>query len=570
MYPELPDKEAVFAYVQSKDSELSSEVQQRLFGVKNATGGYTKVGYTILRKYFDGDQWDYSREAGSTMSVVNFCRMTVHNYTAFLTQEEPEIDIPPKDVQDDVEVSRVKEVETLIKDILDDNEFYNIFYGGVQNASLLGDSMLFGPFYDEKEKRIRFNNVKRPEYVRIIWKNEEYNEILGFIYHYYLAVEKAWEMFKDDLQAVGIKDIRALMGRAEVEPVLTTDKTQFQKVIIVREFWDEQVRSLDVANKQIKYDEHNFGFVPMIYVPNFPHPTDSGGISDIEDLIDPQRIYNEQTSDMQDIIKQVAFASIFGKNIEVEEIQAGVSKIYDMGDESEVFPDPRNTNFPFLQTFLSDKKQDIDITSGVPDVFQGGKGVRDVSGRALSVLMTPINNRVRSKEKRWSIALKTLVKNIEILIEKYVPGGKDLIQQHYKVDVFFPGTLVRDVTEELNKFIQKVQSQYTTMKNIGIASPKDEQMLMKKELSDLTLAAEISRAPQMQMMLAQQAIQAAMAKKQAGQAQERAGAQPTLSEYQNQGGEMPMSANNVPVGTTVNPAAAAATSPGNPALIPNQ
>lgn len=571
--PNLTEELQVLSYLNMKDSQLETEVTNRVFGVRNKTGGYRRAGYNILRDFFEGDQWMYQRESGSAMNITNFCRITVNNYTAFLTQENPQIDIPPKDPMDDVEVLRTKIVEQILNDIFDDNKFTNVFYDAVQNGSLLGDSIIVGPFYDPETQRVWFRNTKRPEYIRIIWKSEDYDEILGYLYHYYIAVEEAQSRYGAILkEKYGITNLQ-LAVEQEASPAVSNSRTvpsQEQRVMI-REIWDDKCRMLCVNNWIIKYDVHNLDFVPIIYIRNIPHPTDPNGISDIEDMLDPQRVYNEQSSDMQDILKQVAFASIFGKNLDIEEIQAGVAKIYDVGDDGEVFQDPRNTNMPFLQTYLTDKKQDIDITSSIPDVFQGGKGAQNVSGRALSVLMTPINNKVRGKENRWRVGIQDLVKNILILMEHFQPETRALIQHYYKCDVFFPGTLIRDVTEELNKFLQKTQSQYTTMKNIGIADPKGEQGLMKKELSDPVLAVEISRAPQLQQVIAQILVARAQAsaKAAAGQTQ-TSGAGPTLSNDQNQGGETPMSARGTPVGTTVSPEAAAqATGSGQVPLIPN-
>lgn len=574
-YPNMTDEEAIRTYVLSKAMDLESDTYNRVYGTKNKTGtGYRNAGYQILRDFYDGDQWTYTREEGSAMNVINFCRMTVDNFVAFLTQEEPEIDIPPQDPKDDIENARVAEVEKLIREILDENEFYNHWVDAVQNGSLLGDSMIVGPFWDEQNKRIWFSNVKRPEFVRIIWQDENYNVIMGYLYYYYMSLEAAQATYGEQLKAKGI-DLKNTTVQ-QVSPATTTQQpaNRTQQLTRIVEFYDDNVRMLLINDKVLEFSEHGNGFVPLMYVKNRPHPTNSWGVSDIEDLLDPQKTYNEQNSDMQDIIKQVAFASIFGKNLDVEEIQSGVAKIYDMGDESEVFSDPRNTNFPFLQSYLSDTKQNVDITAGVPDVFQGGKGAANVSGRALSVLMTPINNKVRGKERRWGVALSKFIKNIEVLLEKKVPGADILIQKWYKVDIFFPGTLVRDVTDELNKFLQKVQSQYTTMKNIGIASPKDEQALMKKELSDVQLAIEISRNPQLQMAVAQQMISQArqnMPGQQPGEAAARNGASPTLSNDQNQGGEVPASARGNAVPTSQSPAGALQTSAqaSGPSLIPN-
>jgi len=567
LYPNLSDKEAVFAYVAKKDAELDTETTERVNGTQNKTGaGLKYVGYTMLREFFDGDQWDYVPESGKTVEVMNFCRMTVKNYSAFLTQEQPEIDIPPKDVMDDIEIARVVEQEKILNEIFKDNKFYDKFYDGVQNGSILGDTIFVGPFWDDVKKRIWFTNVKRPEFIRILFSDSEYTDIIGYVYHYEQSLEKIWQQHGTELQGLGYGNIEAFghQGTFTETNITTNGRTVKQKMGTIREFWDENVRTLEVAGIPLKYEEHNYGFIPIMYVKNMPHPTNNYGVSDIEDLIEPQKNYNEMSSEMRDIIKQVAYATLFGKNLDVEEIKSGQTRIYDLGADSEVFPDPRNTNYPFLQTYLQDKKQDVDISSGIPDVFQGGKGVKDVTGRALSVLMTPINNSVRGKEKRWTTGLQTLVRNIFILLEKKVPGANLLIQGHYDCDVFFPGTLVRDINDEINKFAQKLQSQYTTMKNIGIASPKDEQILMKKELKDKAIMAEISRNPQMQLQFLMEAMQMEQQANQRGQVQRSNSAGARLSEGDNQPGDSPMSSPGVPVGTAISPEQAASQVAGVP------
>lgn len=569
---EKKEAKAVFEYVKQRSSQLEGDVFNRMYGVRTKTGwGYRRAGYVISRDFFEGDHWTFTKEDGAAMDVTNFCRLTVENYVAFLTNEEPEIDIPPQDPTDDLENARVKVVEDVIRQIFDDNQFYYHWVDAATNQSMLGDAFFVGPFWDEQEKKIWFSNVKRPEFIRVIWKDENYREMEGFIYHYYMGLEAALVKYGDVLNKMGI-DLKAMMFNTV--PADSTLRTKSQEELRVRiiEGYDESVHFFAIQDVILEYKKHKEGFIPLIYIPNKQHPWQPWGISDIEDLLDPQKAYNEQSSDMRDILKQVAFASIFGKNLDVEEIQAGVAKIYDMGDESEVFSDPRKTDYPFLNGYLGTTKAHVQAMGGLPESFIGGAAPQNVSGRALSVIMTPIQNRLRGKEKRWSIALQTLIKNIEILLEKHVPGADQLIQHWYKSEVFFPGTLIRDVTEELNKMLQKAQSQYTTMKNVGIKDPKGEQDLMKKELSDQQLMIELSKAPQLQMQAAQMVNQA-MGQAQGGQPGNPqagpGGAQPTMTEDQNQGGEMPASTagNNVPTTTSGGGALATAAAKRGPAII---
>ena len=577
---EKKEAKAVFEYVKQRSSQLEGDVFNRMYGVRTKTGwGYRRAGYVISRDFYEGDQWTFTKEEGASMDIVNFCRLTVENYVAFLTNEEPEIDIPPQDPTDDMENARVKILEDVLRQIFDDNDFYDHWVDAANNQSILGDAFFVGPFWDEDNKKIWFSNVKRPEFIRVIWKDENYHQMEGFIYHYYMGLEAALVKYGDVLTAMGI-DLKAQLFNTM--PADSTLRTKSQEELRVRiiEGYDEQVHFFAIQDNIIEYKKTNDGFIPLIYIPNKPHPWMPWGISDIEDLLDPQKAYNEQSSDMRDILKQVAFASIFGKNLDVEEIQAGVAKIYDMGDESDVFADPRKTDYPFLNGYLGTVKSHVSSMGGLPDSFVGGETPQNVSGRALSVIMTPIQNKLRGKEKRWAKALQTLIKNIEILLEKHVKGADQLIQHYYRSEIFFPGTLIRDVTEELNKMLQKAQSQYTTMKNVGIKDPKGEQDLMKKELSDDQLMVELSKNPQMQLQVAGM-VNGAMQNVQGGQPgqpgqpgpgnpQAAQGVQqPTLNEGQNQGGATPASSagNNVPTSQSPKGALAAAAAKRGPSMI---
>ena len=115
-----------------------------------------------------------------------------------------------------------------------------------------------------------------------------------------------------------------------------------------------------------------------------------------------------------------------------------------------------------------------------------------------------------------------------------------LIQNWYKVDIFFPSVLIRNVTEEINKFNMKLQSLETTMKNIGIPSPRDEIKKMVNEWENTPLMLEISRNPQLRLQV-QEMIRSQQEQQLAG------GGGPMLQEGENDPGEQPASAEGVPI-----------------------
>jgi hypothetical protein len=134
--------------------------------------------------------------------------------------------------------------------------------------------------------------------------------------------------------------------------------------------------------------------------------------------------------------------------------------------------------------------------------------------------MQGVNNKISLRKNFWVEALITLNRNCLILVERFVPGADDLIDGNYKTEVFISSVLLRDVTEEINKFNSKIQSLTTTQKNLGIPSPSEEQKLIKEELKDPIFGVEISRQPALLQQVIQMELQRMQQEGQMGGAQD--------------------------------------------------
>jgi hypothetical protein len=543
-------------YIVNKNAELDRDYNDRISGVNSSVGDGKKIaGYDNLRKFFEGDHWSYTKEDGTPVRVYNYCRTTVLNYTSFLASEPPEDDVPPRDNTDEFEIARAEEVEKLLTEIKSDNHYPVVFSEAVQNQSLLGDCFIFGPYIEwgntkeQRVPRIRFKNIKRTENVRIIWADEDFTEMEGFIFHYRVSVKKAEKIYEKSMRERGVLKL------SSAQPTNHQQETA-NPMCTVQIYWDETYMLAMVDDIVIDFVIHDWGFIPGIFVKNLSHPTNPWGVSDIEDMLDAQVEYNEAACATRGKINQVAIPHIFysgeGEPVEYE---AGQAQMIKLGTEDRLWPDPMGTSTAPFDTYLENRKQDIHHLSMISEIFYGGAMTAKATGRALSVLMQGVNNKVKSKQQYWKVALEKLNADILRLIEIYAPMGKLLVQGYYKTDIFFPSVLIRDTTEEINKFNMKVQSQYTTMKNLGIPSPKEEQKIMKREWSDIELAIEISRDPSMRMqlqgMMAEQLQQQGM------------GGGPQLTEAAggagNESGEsMPAATANVPQQSPVSPEGAIA------------
>jgi len=537
-------------YIISKDSELDTDYSERVGGVDNSVGGKKIAGYDNLRNFFEGDHWSYIKEDGTPLRVYNYCRTTVLNYQSFLASEPPEDDVPPRDNVDEIEIARAEEVEKILEAIKTDNDYPVVFSEAVQNQSLLGDCFIFGPYIEwmmvgeKKVPRIRFKNIKRIEQVRPFWSDEDFTEMDGFVFNYRVSVKKAEKIYQEQMKE------RAIKSLAPAEPTRYPSPTAYP-MCTVKIYWDATYLLAMVNGQVLDFVKHDWGFVPGLIVKNMSHPTRAWGVSDIEDMLDAQVEYNEAACATRGKINQVAVPHIFysGEGEPVDYV-AGQAQMVKLGPDDKVWPDPMGQSTAPFDTYLNTRKQDIHHLSMISEIFYGGAMTAKATGRALSVLMQGVNNKVKSKQQYWRVAIMRLNAYILRLVEIYVPNAKNLIQGYYKTDIFFPAVLIRNVTEEINKFNMKLQSLYTTQKNLGIPSPKEEQKIQKREWEDMMLAIEISRNPQMRLQ-----IQAMMAEE---LKQQGAGGGPQLNEGDGGAGttkeeSLPMSAPKTPAQAPTSP-----------------
>lgn len=482
-------------YVTEIDAVLRQDWTTRVYG----DGTYS--GYQTLRDFYKGRQWSFRKEGGGTMRTYNYVFTVVENMTAFLTNEPPQMSCPPRDISDPVERAIAEGKTKILDAIHEDNYVSLVFQKAVRTGSITGDAFIFGPIptfktNDAGEKEfdsIRYWNIEKPETIKVIWKDENYAEIAGFIKQYRISVALAKKMFAEEIKASGI----------QITEDFETDNPQPQTtsnipMCTIKEYWDdkEYLLMFNSDNKPVHYIKHDWGFIPLQYVPNIHLPGEPKGTSDIEHELDPQQEYNERASDLADIIKEIARPSYWGRNLDdLTEVRSGQIVVYQTGDDGEIFAMPKSGNTFPVESYLEDRKNDIISLSGLNQVLYPGSQTLQATGRALSVVMQGVNNKIALRKEWWIKAFKELNKNILFLAELYIPESKNLINGYYKTDVFISSVLLRSVADEINKFQAKIQSLTTTQHNVGIQNPSEEQKLMKEELQDEILATEIAKQP---------------------------------------------------------------------------
>ena len=484
-------------YVSDIEAELKLDWTRRVYG----DGTYS--GYKTLRDFYKGKQWSFRKEGGGTMRTYNYCFTIVENMTAFLTNEPPQMSCPPRKLDDPLERALAEGRTKILNAIHEDNYLSLVFQRAARTGSITGDAFIFGsiPTFKVNEAgeksfdRIRYWNIERPETIQPIWKDNNYNELAGFVKRYRVSVATCKRMFAQEIKDHGI----TVQADHDVEqPGDTSDTETNISMMTIKEYWDDKEYTLMFGNtnRPVHYVKHDWGFVPLHYVPNIHLPGEPKGTSDLEHELDPQQEYNERASDLADIIKEISKPTYWGKNLDnLSEVRSGQIVIYQVGDDGDIQAMPKSGQTAPVREYLEDRKNDIIGLSGMNQVLYPGNQVLQSTGRALSVIMQGVNNKIANRKEWWVKAFKDLNKTCLFHAEAYIPESSKIIGGFYKTDVFVSSVLLRSVSDEINKFQAKVQSLTTTQHNVGIPNPSEEQKLMKEELQDEILATEIAKQP---------------------------------------------------------------------------
>lgn len=482
-------------YILDLEGHLRSDWFKRVYG----DGVYS--GYNVLREFYKGKQWSFRKDGNGTMRTYNYTFTIVENMTAFLTNEPPSMSSPPKNITDPVQRALAEGRTKILSAIHEENGLSLVFQRAARTGSINGDCYIFGaiPTFkvnEQGEKQfdsIRYWSIERPEHIRVIWKDENFTEMAGFVKHYRLELATAKKLFEEQIK----KNKLVVQSDQDTDNLNQVQPTDLPMVTI-EEVWMENEYLLLFNNdkKIVDYMKHNWGYVPLQYVPNIHLPGEAKGTSDIENELDPQQEYNERASDLADIIKEIARPAYWGKNLDnLTEVRSGQTVIYQVGDDGEINAMPKSGQTAATEQYLADRKNDIIGLSGMNQVLYPGSQVLQATGRALSVIMQGVNNKIALRKEWWVKAFKELNRSILFLAEKYVKDSDKIIDGFYRTDVFISSVLLRSVSDEINKFQSKVQSLTTTQKNVGIENPSEEQKLMKEELEDPILATEIAKQP---------------------------------------------------------------------------
>lgn len=478
-------------------ADTKHDLHMRLAGVpsRNGGSGYQFVGYTQLERFYRGDQWLADEPKGASQRTDNYCAVIVDNISSLIFDDQPEVNCPTADPSDELLEIKAEMKETLINRVYKDNDSEVEFDEWAKTASLYGDGFIKGPWMEKDGSdgwKIKFAHVENPGSIRLIYADAGFKKLLGFIDESKISLTKAKMIYGEVCKKKGINLSKEIKTASENR----SDSDTNIPMVAIGEYWTDKIFSVFINDKLVDYSFHNWGFVPLehiknIYVPNHPY-----GKSDIEDVIDPQLMFNRTNNDLANLLRWISTINFWGKNLEgMQALVAGLSRMYSLPDDGELHTFEKPGDPYITNTFQQQRRSAIIELSGVSEAMLSSSQLSVSSGRALALAFQGTVRKLNPRFKRYSVALKHLNRNILKLYELYFPKTKLIIDGNYDNEVFISATILRNIIDTLNKLQSGIISLDTAQREAGIKQPKVEQKVMKKNLTDPILGGQIARQP---------------------------------------------------------------------------
>lgn len=399
--------------------------------------------YKCYLDFYNGVQWQ--ERSRHRQLVFNYAKVAIDKVTSYLLQGFSMVCVPGDESAG--AKRRARRAEAVLYDVYDRNFLAQLDYETEVDAAVLGDGC-YKVLWDTAEKRIRVTSPS-PEGIYAWWVGDDTSRVWKVASQYTLSDEEVRLLY-------GIK----LAG----------------KQAKVTEVWTDAGFEVYLGNEPLRREKNPYGFIPFVIFPNLRQPKEFWGVSDIPQLMQPQRELNRALSQLSRILE------VSGNPIAVLE---GV----ELAEDIRVQPGAVWTLPPDARAYILDLLQGggirlhvdyIDLIyrclhdlSEAPRAAYGGIE-RELSGVALEVELQSLLQKVQRKRTIRKAAYEKRCRLVLELHRLYEEEDLSDVRVQVQWGSIVPQDRARQARNEQLLVMSGVHARRTAMEGLGIRDPDFE------------------------------------------------------------------------------------------------
>jgi hypothetical protein len=402
-------------------------------------------GYKGLLDFYHGVHWENRARRGEKQLTFNYTKVVVDKVASYLMSG---VKFVVEAVRDSDEAkSRAQRAERLLHRVYEDNNLEQLDFETEIDCAVLGDAC-FKVVWDAETKSVR---VTAPDIQGIYawWVGDDTSRVWRVASKYSLFPEEAEVLYN-------------LKPRGKTASIV--------------ELWTVRDFELWLDDIQVEKKPNPYGFIPFVIYPNLREPKKFWGVSDLLQIMEPQRELNRAMSQLSRILELSGNPIAVLENVEQsEDIAVKPGAVWNVPEDAKAYLLDllQGGGVGLHMDYINLLYRTLHDVAESPRAAFGGTE-RDLSGVALEIELQPLLQKVRRKRLIRTDAFTRRNRLILRLLEKY--QNEDFGDNHLRVvwNPVLPQDLSRLVSNEQVLVQNGIHSRRRAMDEMGVKDPDTE------------------------------------------------------------------------------------------------
>jgi hypothetical protein len=196
-----------------------------------------------------------------------------------------------------------------------------------------------------------------------------------------------------------------------------------RQVFSFTELWTEDAMQAFINDEMVESQDNPLGMIPFVHISNTKVPSSPWGLSDIQDITDLNRQYNETITLISDIINYYASPTTIIIGAKANNLERGPKKVWAIPNEKASITNLElNSQIEGPLQYLETLKEKMHELVGVPvNALGQPQEISNTSGVALSLQYLPLMQKFHQKITQYAAGLSQLNELIIRTAALYMP-----------------------------------------------------------------------------------------------------------------------------------------------------
>ena len=402
-------------------------------------------GYKELLDFYHGVHWEGRERRGDKRLTFNYAKVFIDKVASYLMSG---IGFAVDSLEDSDEArGKARKAEAALYRVYEDNNLAQLDFETEIDCAILGDAC-YKVIWDQETKRVC---ITAPDIQGIYtwWVGDNTSSVWRVASKYSLTGDIVASLY-----GVKPKD----------------------KIASIIELWTAQYFELWIDGAQVEKKANPYGFIPFVIYPNLREPKKFWGISDLLQVMEPQRELNRATSQLSKILELSGNPIAVLENVEEsEDIAVRPGAVWNIPEDAKAYL------LDLLQgggvrlhiDYINLLYRILHDLSESPRAAFGGTE-RDLSGVALEIEMQPLLQKVRRKRIIRAAAYNQRNRLVLKLLEKYQNENFGNNRLRIVWESLLPQDLAKLVANEQVLVQNGIHSRRRAMDEVGVKDPEAE------------------------------------------------------------------------------------------------